>query len=518
MVVCPPSMQFQCLTWIGLAGNVACEEMWDTVVLYAYGGTQHVIESIGELLQNKSPVYDDLITKWIGCALLDDELGDALFPFFRAVDSYDTSVKEFSGLVSSAAAMLKMKHLAKRLHCLTEEAFFASELHRLLLALGFPKFAFETFVRTAKANKAFKDVTFHLTKPKAPKRVSFARPLPGTNKAEFKVNATSPSTKARPIMTVSSGDTKGVRKAPRSPDVRPTSVKIEVHRQVPSSQSSWSSFFSSPSYPPPISPRRLSQEVPKKKPSEQQSSLQCQSDDLLATVRSFLSNEDQDCGFAQLLPAPKQDAFLLLNAVLRGKLVPYHTNAYYVFGFVATQNQDEERRLANLYAALLRDAPSPPAIFCALTQGVAKNTLVDIFATHDFPAFAVSFPHVAAFLSTPPATRPTVWRLKHFMHDKANTEPPACLRRDYGFKYCRMREEVQSLKDLYARVLRVAQPRELHDACVKGRLFDLALQTGVGVDAKVKRLMMNDAAALGVGFDDGEGLAGHAGRLFRRKV
>jgi hypothetical protein len=511
-------MHFQCLTWIGPAGNVACEEMWDTVVLYAYGGIQHVIESIGELLQNKSSVYDDLITKWIGCTLLDDELGDALFPFFRAVDSYDTSVKEFSGLVSEAAAMLKMKHLASRLHCLTEEALFASELHRLLLDLGFPKFAFETFVRTAKANEAFKDVTFHLTKPKAPKRVSFAQPLPGTGKAKVKVNATSISTKARPIMPVSTGDTKGVWKAPRSPDVRPISVKGEVPGLVSSTQSSWSSFSSLSSYSPSTSLRQPSQEVAKKRPSEQQSSPQCQPDDFLATVRSFLSNEDQDCGFAQLRPASKQDAFLLLNAVLCGKLVPYHTNAYYVFGFVATQNQDEERRLADLYAALLHDAPSPPAIFHALTQGVANNTLVDIFAAHGFPTFTVSLPHVAAFLSTPPATRPTVWRLKQFMHDKANTEPPACLRRDYGFKYCRMRDEVQSLKDLYARVLRVAQPRELHDACVKGRLFDLAVQTDVGVDAKVKRLMINDAAALRVGFDDGEGLAGHAGRLFRRTV
>ncbi|OAK93367.1 hypothetical protein IQ06DRAFT_365740 [Phaeosphaeriaceae sp. SRC1lsM3a] len=75
-------------------------------------------------------------------------------------------------------------------------------------------------------------------------------------------------------------------------------------------------------------------------------------------------------------------------------------------------------------------------------RAVETNQLPQLFDRNGYSHFRQEFPRLEAFFNTPPAHRPTVWHLKHFLLCEANTEPPAVLQRDYGFSYCRLREEV----------------------------------------------------------------------------
>ncbi|OAK93359.1 hypothetical protein IQ06DRAFT_183864, partial [Phaeosphaeriaceae sp. SRC1lsM3a] len=104
---------------------------------------------------------------------------------------------------------------------------------------------------------------------------------------------------------------------------------------------------------------------------------------------------------------------------------------WHTFGFVTINDVEEERHLAGLYAIILEEA-----IFQEIMRAVETNQLPQLFDRNGYSHFRQEFPRLEAVLNTPPARRPTVWHLKHFLLCEANTEPPAVLQRDYGFRYC----------------------------------------------------------------------------------
>jgi hypothetical protein len=106
--------------------------------------------------------------------------------------------------------------------------------------------------------------------------------------------------------------------------------------------------------------------------------------------------------------------------------------------------------------------------------------------------------------------------LKQFLQSEGDSEPPAVLQRDFGFKYCKLREEVAYLKAAYAQMLAHLGPIKLHHACLYGRLYDTARQRGVTVDPKYKRLMENDYPSTCIGFDNDEGVAAYRGKMFKK--
>jgi hypothetical protein len=212
-------------------------------------------------------------------------------------------------------------------------------------------------------------------------------------------------------------------------------------------------------------------------------------------------------------PGTKRDVALLIETVSHGNLLPKHESAWYSFGFVCTQDEEEERRLAGLYSVIIQEANS----FCELQHALETHTLVVLFDTKGYSNFRKLFPYLEAFLTGPPEQRLTVWRLKQFIHDTDNTNPPACLQRDYGFKFCKFREEVVRLKTIYSKVLDTMEPKNLHSACVHGRLFETAMCAGVSIHAKDKRLMQNDYPSPFVGFDNNAGLANYRRSLFKKQ-
>jgi hypothetical protein len=201
-------------------------------------------------------------------------------------------------------------------------------------------------------------------------------------------------------------------------------------------------------------------------------------------------------------------------------LLPIASNAFNAFGFITARNAEEERQLEGLYVALLKESQNPQSIFQELLKAIETNTLVNLFDIKEYAHFRQIFPVLECFLKTLPAKRITVWRLKQFINNGDNTEPPQYLQRDYGFgfKFCRQREEVERLKGYYAQVLNEVGPVELHNACIHGHLHEFATLKGVCVNMKDTRLMRNDWPAPCVGFDNDEGLATYRGPFFRRRL
>ncbi|EDU46615.1 conserved hypothetical protein [Pyrenophora tritici-repentis Pt-1C-BFP] len=115
------------------------------------------------------------------------------------------------------------------------------------------------------------------------------------------------------------------------------------------------------------------------------------------------------------------------------------------------------------------------------------------------------------------AQRSTVWRLKQFVLNKNETEPPAWAQRDYGFKFCKQREEVLLLKEIYNKICKKISLKDLHTACIHGRLYEAAVQKGVFVDAKYKRLMQNDYPSPFLGYENDKGLKNYRGSFFKKR-
>jgi hypothetical protein len=104
------------------------------------------------------------------------------------------------------------------------------------------------------------------------------------------------------------------------------------------------------------------------------------------------------------------------------------------------------------------------------------------------------------------------------LKDPTDDEPPACLQCDYGFRYCRQREEVLRLKEIYTLMLRKLGPKDLHIACIHGRLFETAVKERVEIDPKDKRFLNNDYGSPFLGLDNEGGLEPYLGSFYRRKL
>ncbi|KAF5847821.1 hypothetical protein GGP41_009020 [Bipolaris sorokiniana] len=216
------------------------------------------------------------------------------------------------------------------------------------------------------------------------------------------------------------------------------------------------------------------------------------------------------------VPRTKQEVALLIETASRGNLLPKYKSAWYSFGFVCTTNEEDERRLAGLYAVLIGETYTPES-FHELQNALETCNLAILFDTKGYGNFRELSTHLETFLVAPREQRPTVWRLKQFIHDADSTDPPACLQRDYGFKYCKQRDEVMCLKFIYSKMLEKMEVMELHSACVHGRLYETAIRMGVSIRTKDERLMKNDYPSPFVGFDNTSGLENYRKPLFKKQ-
>ncbi|CAN9371236.1 unnamed protein product [Alternaria sp. RS040] len=457
--------------------QIACDDLWDVILIFNRSKVETIIQKLQKTLQYYRETFDDLVTRMFGIddpeykdQLLDRELGDRIISLSQQINSYDRSMKELNALVHLASETTRvLLHLQERLRSILEKTRLADKLYELICALGFPERVHSTMVRLAKASQSFENVKFHLRPSSPGKTVSFAIPIESSTQP----NATKPL-------------------SPQRQEKPKRRCYVENKITIPA-----------------VTPT-----LPFHHPRPAISSL----DPLMTAVQVYLAREDKGLALVRLQPATKQETTQLIGTILQRKILPMHASAWYAFGFVTTKNEDQEQRLSGLYKALLSEADNSEVIFYELQTALEKNTLVTLFDKHGYAHFRELFLHLENFLTTLPQQRPTVWRLRQFIQDPTDDEPPACLQRDYGFRYCRQREEVLRLKEIYTRMLRKLGPTDLHTACIHGRLFETAMKEGVEIDPKDKRFLNSDYGSPFLGLDNEGGLEAYRGPFYRRKL
>ncbi|KAH7073966.1 hypothetical protein BKA63DRAFT_576318 [Paraphoma chrysanthemicola] len=343
----------------------------------------------------------------------------------------------------------------------------------------FPKYAYHTFVRAAEACPAFSVLEFHLSPP-APssKRLQSAK-IAKTSASSNSHCSTLAAVSGQSAMTAD----------------RTTESKSCVNLAPP--------------------PTELPQTISRPLSGLYNDNRATEHDSILAAIYPFIGERQPSAEHTSLWNRSDQDTVHLLAAVLLGNLLQVSSDAWFTFGFVATRDQEEERHLGGLYAAILKEAQKPQVIFRELKDAHQNDTLTNLFDSMAYGQFRQQFLRLENFLKTPSAARSTVWRLIQYTRCDGYKEPSPVIKRDFGFQLCRNHQDVMLLKDAYTHILANAGLRDLHNACRFGRLAEFAQMSGVPNHAKKRHLFTNDYPSPFIGFDNGKGLERHCLPLFK---
>lgn len=233
--------------------------------------------------------------------------------------------------------------------------------------------------------------------------------------------------------------------------------------------------------------------------------------ELIATfydkARPYLDIEDRKKTARDLKPEAKGASYnLLAETLLRISPNPTERN-WYSFGFVTCCGEGEESMLVDLYQLLLTESDESffyefhnrrrgviqPATFTQFWKAYEAGTLIQLMDWKGLKELRSRLPFLEGFLSVPPAgPRPSVWNLKQFLEisDPMDHPPIPSVNVDYGFIDCRTFEETWILMEVYGKVLKTANPLELHQACVAGDLFQFA-SGYVRMEERWRSLMRN---------------------------
>lgn len=224
-------------------------------------------------------------------------------------------------------------------------------------------------------------------------------------------------------------------------------------------------------------------------------------------VRPYLGIEDRNKTARELKPEAKGTSYnLLAGILLRASPNPIEGN-WYSFGFVTCRGQGEESVLVDLYQLLLTESDGSffyefhnrrrgvvqPATFTQFWKAYEAGTLIQLMDSKGLKELRSRLPFLEGFLSVPPAgPHPSVWDLKQFLEisDPMDHPPTPSVIVDYGFTNCRTFEETCTLMEIYGKVLKTANPLELHKACVAGDLFRFASDY-VRMEERWRSLMRN---------------------------
>ena len=201
-------------------------------------------------------------------------------------------------------------------------------------------------------------------------------------------------------------------------------------------------------------------------------------------ARTYLAPNERHVNMFDL-PKHKFYTLMLVERVkLRQNPLPME-EIYHVFGYLGCRAAHEEQLLGGLYRALLWDVEDRVVAFAKFAKAVKNKTLLGLFHKSKYLASVRrDLPLVFEILQYPPARQPSVFKLMSFIRSD-NIEPHGILRRDYGFQNCRGsagKLDVENLKCIYRVMLKKSTPMAIHEACIRGKLYEFGLSLGIGVE------------------------------------
>jgi hypothetical protein len=181
-----------------------------------------------------------------------------------------------------------------------------------------------------------------------------------------------------------------------------------------------------------------------------------------------------------------------------------------IFEFCTCHDEWEEKSLGGLYHKLLlgkrlyADMGKYARSFLE-THKIESVSFTEFWRTHEtgsliqlmdskgYKEERLKFPFLEEFLSVPShGPQRSVWFLKQFIaiNNPVENPPIPAVYVDYEFMTCGTLEETCILMEIYKRLLLKAIPQDLHEACLKGKLFEFA-QRFHNMDEEHRRLMKN---------------------------
>jgi len=218
-------------------------------------------------------------------------------------------------------------------------------------------------------------------------------------------------------------------------------------------------------------------------------------------IRLHLELEDRSKFIDELRPEAKQKCFEFYIQ-MTNMYHPHPTDRlYYDFGFCVCRDEYEEMNLGGLYQSLtVGDKPSQfwleksiktnTCNFTEFWKAFERHKLIELIDAKGLRELrkAKSPLHFDTFMSRDAAE--SVWDLKWFLANETWVDPEKCVVVDYGFCNCKTLKEKFDLKMAYKTLLLKVDPLELHQACIRGQVFEFA-KGHMELGMNFKRLMKN---------------------------
>ena len=206
----------------------------------------------------------------------------------------------------------------------------------------------------------------------------------------------------------------------------------------------------------------------------------------LSISRKYLIEEDRDLNVANLEPEAKRQSIYLYVQILHGWHPIASQDIWFEFGFCTCVDEHKERKLGPLYKQLIERCS-----FQEFWTAFEEKTLMTLFDRYDLGyVIRHDFKHLEKFLSTPMAGGyPSVWTIYRFICEEGAEADRTSLA-DYGFLNCKNARDRLELKNVYKRLLVQADPLELHQACLRGHLYEFATRC-LEIEPRFQCLMQN---------------------------
>jgi MYND finger len=185
-------------------------------------------------------------------------------------------------------------------------------------------------------------------------------------------------------------------------------------------------------------------------------------------------------------PETKQKCFNLCALLLSDWYPSVEVELWVDFGFCVSQSIWEEKLVSALYTRLIATCT-----FDEFYTAYSSSTLIALFHAKGLGTDLQNIRHLEDVLEHCSVFHKSVWDLKQYVLAKEiRLIPPVAV--DYGFISCKSEEERNKLKEVYKGFfdLRDADPIGLHEAAIRGRLFEY-VGGFVKLPKKCKRLMKN---------------------------
>jgi hypothetical protein len=238
---------------------------------------------------------------------------------------------------------------------------------------------------------------------------------------------------------------------------------------------------------------------------------------LYKVASTYLPPHESDIGPHRLEPKEKQHTFHLTMSLFHGLNPDPEWEAYYAFGYPVCRSEDQHQALGGLYKSLLNDG-SKVKMFSEIWKALQSNSLTTLMDQNNFGSFRQEIPDLEKFLDTEPNRRETVWQLVQFVRAKSNTDPLPTLQIDYGFDLCKVREDVMTLKNIYAKMFEKFHPLQVHNACMSGTLLQTALDAFPSLERNHHRFLPARNRYPGIGYVGTSPGASLSGGFFRNRA